>query len=68
LPGRDGYRVLLSAGEIDPGFGSRAVLAATIVDVQPLGSNGMARLIVPGEARMGRSVSRLFALDSMRAP
>ena len=65
--GSDGYEAVLSAGELDPAFGDKGAIVAITVDGKDLGGNGMARLIVPGDAKMGRSVSRLATLEVMQA-
>jgi len=54
--GTDGYRAIVSWGEIDPAFGARQVLLATAQDGTPLDTVGP-RLIVPGDAKGGRYVS-----------
>lgn len=61
--GSDGYRALVSLGEIDPGFGNNGTIVAYEVNGAALGSNGMARLVVPGEVKQGRSVSNLIAIE-----
>jgi DMSO/TMAO reductase YedYZ molybdopterin-dependent catalytic subunit len=70
--GSDGYAVTFSGsgGELDPRFGgSRApALVAYAQDGQPLGSDGFARTVVPGDAAGGRYVSNLARLDVVQAP
>jgi hypothetical protein len=66
--GSDGYKAVLSLGEIDPGFGNRAALVAYRVNGADLGRSGAARLIVPGDTKMGRSVSNLVAIEVFTAP
>ncbi|MDQ7999343.1 MAG: molybdopterin-dependent oxidoreductase [Pseudomonadota bacterium] len=61
--GSDGYRALVSLGEIEPGFGNNGTIVAYEVNGAALGSNGMARLVVPGEVKQGRSVSNLIAIE-----
>lgn len=51
--GADGYRALVSYGEIAPAFGNRDVLLATVQDGQPL---ARPRLVVPGDVKGGRDV------------
>ncbi len=65
--GSDGYKAVLSAGELDPAFGNKGAIVAITVDGKDLGGNGMARLIVPGDSKMGRSVSRLATIEVMQA-
>ncbi|GAA4020941.1 molybdopterin-binding oxidoreductase [Deinococcus rubellus] len=65
--GRDGYSALFSWGELDPGFGNRAVLIAYAQDGQPLDAvNGPLRLVVPGDGKAGRYVSTLSRLVLLR--
>lgn len=68
--GSDGYKAAFSGGELDPRFGGgRApVLVAYAQDSQPLGADGFARAVVPGDAAGGRYVSNLAALDVVQAP
>lgn len=61
--GSDGYRAVLSLAEIDPAFGQRPVLIAYAMNGSGLGRSGDIRLIVGGDARMGRSVSNLVSVD-----
>jgi DMSO/TMAO reductase YedYZ molybdopterin-dependent catalytic subunit len=65
--GSDGYRAAVSLGEIDPGFGNKAALIAYEMNAAPLGANGVARLVVPGEVKQGRSVSNLIAIEVFAA-
>ncbi|TSA87541.1 molybdopterin-dependent oxidoreductase [Deinococcus detaillensis] len=65
--GRDGYAAVFSWGELDPGFGNRAVLIAYEQDGQPLSAlDGPLRLIVPGDGKAGRYVSGLSRLFLLR--
>jgi len=68
--GSDGYKASFSGGELDPRFGgSRApVLVAYAQNGQPLGADGFARAVVPGDAAGGRYVSSLAGLDAVQAP
>ncbi|KRC27831.1 molybdopterin-binding oxidoreductase [Acidovorax sp. Root217] len=65
--GSDGYKALVSLGEIDPGFGNKAALVAYAINGEGLGANGVARLIVPGEVKQGRSVSNLVSIEVITA-
>ncbi len=65
--GSDGYKALVSLGEIDPGFGNRTALIAYSVNGSLLDRNGVARLVVPGDAKLGRSVSNLVSLEVFAA-
>ena len=66
--GSDGYRALLSLGEIDPGFGNKTALIAYASNGAGLGANGVARLVVPGEVKQSRSVSNLVSIEVFAAP
>ncbi len=65
--GSDGYKALVSLGEIDPGFGNKSALVAYAINGEGLGANGVARLIVPGEVKQGRSVSNLVSIEVITA-
>jgi DMSO/TMAO reductase YedYZ molybdopterin-dependent catalytic subunit len=68
--GSDGYAVAFSGGELDPRFGGARApdLVGVVEDGQPLGSDGFARTVVPGDARGGRYVSNLTNLNVIQAP
>ena len=64
--GSDGYRALISLGEIDPMFGNQPDLVAYGDTGKQLGSDGpdgALRLIVPGDHAGGRYVSNLVSLQ-----
>ena len=64
--GSDGYRALISLGEIDPAFGNQPDLVAyadTQGQLGPGGSQGAMRLVVPGDHAGGRYVSNLVSLQ-----
>ena len=64
VTGSDGYRVVLSAGELDPEFGGELAILAYAQDGQSLGANGgFARLIVPGDKGGGRNVSSVAEIE-----
>lgn len=63
----DGYRALVSLGEIDPAFGNRTALVAYSVNGAPLDRNGMARLVVPGDTKLARAVSNLKSIEVFAA-
>jgi DMSO/TMAO reductase YedYZ molybdopterin-dependent catalytic subunit len=67
VTGSDGYRAVISLAEIDPEFGNRPALVAYSVNGAPLGRNGMARLVMPGDLKMGRSVARLSSIEILTA-
>lgn len=55
--GSDGYRVVYSGGELDPGFGGRNTLRPDLLAYElnggPIGANGAFRTIVPGDTNKG---------------
>jgi len=65
--GSDGYRAVVSLGEISPEFGNRTALLAYARNGTPLGRNGAARLVVAGDQKPGRSVARLAAIEVFAA-
>jgi hypothetical protein len=63
--GADGHKAAFSLGEIDPKFGDQTVLMAyadTAGQLGPEGSEGLARMVVPGDHAGGRYVSNLVDL------
>jgi hypothetical protein len=69
--GSDGYKAVFSLGEINPNFGAQPVTVAySDVGGQlgPQGSDGLARMIVPGDQAGGRYVSDLLDLDVKSLP
>jgi hypothetical protein len=67
VTGTDGYRAVVALGEIAPEFGNRPAIVAYSVNGAPLGRNGMARLVVTGDAKPGRAVARLAAIEVFAA-
>lgn len=67
--GSDGYEATFSLGELDPRFGGggAADLVAYAQDGRPLGTDGFARLVVPGDLAGGRYVSNLVSLQVLDA-
>ncbi|WP_060722145.1 hypothetical protein [Pseudonocardia sp. EC080625-04] len=61
--GADGYRALVSYGEVSPDFGNRGLLVALTEDGKPL---DQPRLAVPGDVKGGRYVSDLVELRVAR--
>ena len=64
--GSDGYRAIISLGEIDPAFGNQSDLVAyadTGGQLGPGGSDWFARLVLPGDHFGGRYVSNLVSLQ-----
>ena len=67
--GRDGYRVLFSLAELDPGTGNRDVFVVDACGGRPLNdADGPVRLLVPGDVRAARSVRQLHAVTVVVAP
>jgi hypothetical protein len=68
--GTDGYEAIYSLGELDPMFGGNSAapdLIAYEVDGGSLGSDGFARVVVPGDDFGGRYVSNLISLEVIDA-
>jgi molybdate transport system substrate-binding protein len=60
----DGYQVAFGWGELDPDYGAAPILLAYARDGQPLGdTQGMARVVVPGDRHGGRYVSMVTSID-----
>jgi hypothetical protein len=69
--GSDGYKAVFSLGEIDPNFGNQPVMVAyadTGGQLGPNGSDGLARMVVPGDLAGGRYVSDLVGLKVQSLP
>jgi DMSO/TMAO reductase YedYZ molybdopterin-dependent catalytic subunit len=65
---QDGYRVLFSLGELDPGTADNLILLADTADGKPLsGSDGRFRLVLPKDKRAARSVRMLNKLEVVQA-
>jgi DMSO/TMAO reductase YedYZ molybdopterin-dependent catalytic subunit len=67
--GSDGYEAIFSLGELDPMFGGTGApdLIAYEVNGGPLGTDGFARVVVPGDDFGGRYVSNLVSLEVIDA-
>jgi len=66
VTGSDGYQVAFSGGELSPKFGNEPILVAySDADGQlaTAGSNGFARLVVPGDMAGGRYVSNISEMS-----
>jgi hypothetical protein len=63
--GSDGYEAIFSLGELDPMFGGTGMpdLVAYLQDGVPIGADGFARAVVPGDNFGGRYVSNLISLQ-----
>lgn len=69
--GADGYQAVFSLGEIDPNFGNQPVTVAysdTGGQLGPHGSDGLSRMVAPGDNAGGRYVSDLVSLDVESLP
>ncbi len=66
--GSDGYRAVIALGEIAPSFGNLQDLIAIDLNGGGLGTNGFARLVIPGDTKAGRYVSNLVGLEVLNAP
>lgn len=67
--GSDGYKAVVSAGEIAPGFGNRPFQIATQAASGSLPTpDGFARVVAAGDVRGGRYVSNLTQLAVGTAP
>jgi hypothetical protein len=69
--GSDGYKAVFSLGEIDPNFGAQPVTIAyadTGGQLGATGTDGLARMVVPGDLAGGRYVSDLVSLDVKSLP
>jgi hypothetical protein len=69
--GSDGYKAVFSLGAIDPNFGAQPVTVAyadTGGQLGPNGTDGLARMVVPGDLAGGRYVSDLVSLDVKSLP
>lgn len=63
----DGYQVVFSLGELDPGFSPNDIIVADTVDGKPLFDyQGPLRIVVPKDRRGARSVRMLERLDVVR--
>jgi len=66
---RDGYRVLFSLAELDPGTGKRDVWLVDRCNGTALDDkDGPLRLLVPGDARAARSVRQVESISVVVAP
>ncbi|HVO26988.1 MAG TPA: molybdopterin-dependent oxidoreductase [Candidatus Margulisiibacteriota bacterium] len=63
VTGRDGYAVVLSAGELAPDFEGKAVILALTRNGEPLKPEEGVRLIVPGDKHGGRAVRDVARID-----
>ncbi len=69
--GSDGYKAVFSLGEIAPNFAAQPVTVAYADTGNQLGADGtdgLARMVVPGDVAGGRYVSDLVGLDVQSLP
>jgi hypothetical protein len=62
VTGTDGYVSVFTAGEIDPGFGGNQIIIAYAVNGQPLGCEGPAQTVAPGDKAGGRFVHNIATI------
>ena len=63
----DGYQVLFSLAELDPGFTSNEIIVADTIDGKPLFAyQGPFRIVAPKDSRGARSIRMLQRLDVVR--
>jgi hypothetical protein len=62
VTGTDGYVAVFGAGEIDAGFGGNQILVAYADNGQPLGSEGPAEIVAPGDKAGGRFVHNIASI------
>jgi hypothetical protein len=65
VTGTDCYQSVFAAGEFDPEFGGSQILVAYATGGQSLGSDGFARIVVPGDKAGGRFVSNIASIQVM---
>ena len=63
----DGYQVVFSLAELDPGFTSNDIIVADTIDGKPLFAyQGPLRIVAPKDARATRSIRMLQRLEVVR--
>lgn len=63
----DGYQVVFSLAELDPGFTSNDIIVADTIDGKPLFAyQGPLRIVAPKDARAARSIRMLQRLEVVR--
>jgi hypothetical protein len=63
VTGTDCYQSVFGAGEIDPSFGGSQIMVAYATGGHSLGSDGFARIVVPGDKLGGRFVSNIAKIE-----
>jgi len=67
VTGSDGYTAVLALAEIAPAFENKQVILAETMNGKPLGP-GHLRVVVPGDARGGRSVRDVVSIAVLTPP
>jgi len=67
IAGADGYTALIALGELAPPFENKPVILATTMNAKPL-APGHFRIVVPADAKGGRSVYDVVKLTEFFAP
>ena len=63
----DGYQVVFSLAELDPGFTSNDIIVADAIDGKPLFAyQGPLRIVAPKDSRAARSIRMLEKLEVVR--
>jgi DMSO/TMAO reductase YedYZ molybdopterin-dependent catalytic subunit len=63
----DGYQVVFSLAEVDPGFTSNDIIVADTIDGKPLFDyQGPLRIVAPKDSRAARSIRMLQKLEVIR--
>ena len=64
---RDGYQVVFSLAEVDPGFTSNDIIVADTIDGKPLFDyQGPLRIVAPHDKRGARSIRMLQRIEVVR--
>ena len=63
VTGTDCYQSVFGAGEFDPFFGDSQIMVVYATGGQPLGNQGFARIVVPGDKAGGRFVSNIANIE-----
>jgi DMSO/TMAO reductase YedYZ molybdopterin-dependent catalytic subunit len=65
---KDGYQVVFSLAELDPGFTSNDIIVADTIDGKPLFDyQGPLRIVAPHDKRAARSIRMLQRIEVVRA-
>lgn len=65
--GSDGYRAIVSLGEINPDFGNKQAVVAYEQNGAALTNSGALRLVIPRENKQGRLISNLAEIQVFEA-